>query len=363
MKKIFSLAVAILMLLAAMCSCMPRNSANNDSSGIANADDTSSAASDEGVSYWMPEKIPTPTKVDSFDVPVIIGDDDTDVVNATLYYKGKSYSSGCYSYMGSYNGRHYFQGWENYENDYSNYGYVCSCDENFENFERYDGIHKEYSAEFVMYNGLLYGWKKGDLYSYDIATKTEKLIYDGVSDYYTRIDFISDGWVYSPDKPAINVKTGETVNLPFKKTLGTDKNGLIWGYDFINSGYKTIKIQTYNKESGDIKVIREIENLLGANVQRDDNGDVWLQDNSSALGYGYIKLFEFQGEDIAFHRDDAQLSNGYYYYSYSPEGEEKSYLARINLKTGKTEYCENIPFTCWLNVNPCFWGYYRPQSK
>lgn len=361
MKKFFSLAVAILMLLATMCSCMPRNSANNDSSGIANADDTSSAsASDEGGLHWMPEKIPTPIKVDSFDVPVIIGDNDVDVVNATLYYNGKSYSSGCYSYIGSHNGRHYFQGWENLKNDYANYGYVCSCDENYENFERYDGIHKEFSAEFVMYNGLLYNWKKGDLYSYDIATKTEKLIYDGASDYYNRIDFISDDWVYTPEKPAINVKTGETVNLPFKKTLGTDKDGLIWGYE---SSEQVTRIQTYNKQTGDIKIVKELELAWGSEAQRDDNGDVWIRDNSSTLGYGYIKLFEFQGDDIAFARHDTHLSNGYYYYSYSPEGEEKSYLARINLKTGKTEYCPNIPFTCWLNVNPYFWGYFRPESK
>lgn len=358
MKKLALLLVFVMLLACALCSCSPKKPISVASSGIANVDDTSSVGEER--TQWKPEEIPAPTKVDGFDIPVIIGDDDTDVVNATLYYKGKSYSSGCYSYIGSHNGRHYFQGWENFKDDYANYGYVCSCDENFENFERYDGIHKEYSGEFVMYNGLLYGWKKGDLYSYDIATKTEKLIYDGTPDYYTRIDFISDDWVYSPDKPAINVKTGETVNLPFKKTLGTDKDGLIWGYE---STEQVTKVQTYNKQTGDVKIVKELELARGSEAQRDDNGDVWVRDNSSTLGYGYIKLFDFQSDDIAFHRDDANLSNGYYYYYYSPEGEEKSYLARINLKTGKTEYCENIPFTCWLNVNPYFWGYFRPQSK
>ena len=116
-------------------------------------------------------------------------------------------------------------------------------------------------------------------------------------------------------------------------------------------------------KTGEIKNVRELENICHANIQRDDNGDVWLQDSSSTLGYGYIKIFDFDGDDIVFARDDSHLSNGYFYYSYSPEDTDKRYIARINLETGKTEYCENIPAGVWLNVNPYFWGYLRSQEE
>lgn len=359
MKKYFAMMIVVLMLLGIACSCKPK--VTNEASSLNQGSDSSIVLNDEKRTSWDGALISAPTKVDSFDIPVLIGSDDTDMVNQKLYYNGDVYDSGYYSYIGKHNGRHYFVGYEKLDENYEYYGFICSCDENSENYGRFKGSYYDADRLFgprpVMYNGLIYSWIDGELYSSDLMAREKKKLCSA-KDHYM-IDFISNGWVFSYGKnTAYNIKDGTMISVPMDAILGVDSKGIIYGYDKLPDE-EAIELVTYNIASGKIDVVEKIENV--SIIGRDDNGDVWAKITDGGSLFNIERLYKSDSDDVAFNRQNQWIVNGYYYYTLTPKDNDNRYVARFNLETGKAEYCPDIVCEATMGVNPHFWDYLRQK--
>lgn len=312
-------------------------------------------------------EIPTkePTAVDQFDMAVLTHDTDVDIAGHTILYNGKERGKGYYSYLGEWDGRYYFRGIENYDED----AFICSCDKEYKDFQKHPDI--AFMNGIFLYDGVFYSWKgkwqdteepKG-LYAYDLRTKQGRLLLNkGQAD--GAIHTIADGWIVFRHEASVktwayHIETGRTVTFSECIHYGILANGVLYGFrsDRGNKLAKPYELVALDLESDKMTTLAVIQNPRPP-LLMDINGDIWVKD----MGYDGTavlkKVADGNGETALPYNPGVSIIDGWYYYRYRPEGSDKrSYLARLNLKTGETEYCPNIELTgLRFEVQPHYWG-------
>lgn len=343
MKRFFTLTLTVLMLTVFICGCRSSKDSNKNR-----------------MIAWDMSSLSEPEAVSSFEIPIMMSKSQYDVVNIDLYYKSKTYDSGLYTFIGTDGDKQYFKGYENYINNGAGYGFICSYDTKTEDYEIYEGIHHDMGAYPVMYRGKFYGTLSSRLYSYDLKTREKKELCDSFVD----IAFIHDGWVYSDGDRAYCIDTGKVIEIPIKDhLLGVDKNGSIYGLQY-NIPEKYLQILIYNPRTEELVEGDKINYCaLTVKLQRDSNGDVWLENykNDDSEEYSLIRVFKSDGGEYAFNGTSRQIANSWYYYKHtSLDG--NSCVARLNLETGEHQCCLYMTYNYDFSISPYFWGYLREQN-
>lgn len=306
-----------------------------------------------------------PTAVDQFDVTVLTNDTDVAITDYTILYNGKERGKGYYSYLGEWDGRYYFWGIENYDE----YEFICSCDKEYKDFQKHPDI--TVTNDIHLYDGVFYTWKgmwqdteepKG-LYAYDLRTNQGRLLLNkGQAD--GSIHTIADGWIVfryetSVKTWAYHIETGRTVTFSEHIHYGILADGVLYGFRS-DRGYKLAtpyELVALDLESGEMTTVTVIQNPRPP-LLMDINGDIWVKD----MGYGspevLKKVADGNGETALPYNPGVSIIDGWYYYRHYSEGVDmRSYLARLNLKTGEMEYCPNIELTgLRFEVQPHYWG-------
>jgi|GEM_PF-1995872 len=314
-------------------------------------------------------KLETPTKepvaVDQFDVTVLTNDTDVAIADHTILYNGKERGKGYYSYLGEWDGRYYFWGIENYDED----AFICSCDKEYKDFQKHPDITLENGI--FLYDGVFYSWKgkwqdteepKG-LYAYDLRTKQGRLLLNkGQAD--GAIHTIADGWIVFRHEASVktwayHIETGRTVTFSERIVYGTLANGVLYGFrsDRGNKLAKPYELVALDLESGEMTTVTAAQNPQTP-LLMDINGDIWVKDMSYDGTTVLKKVADGNGETALPYNPGVSIIDGWWYYRYRPEiSDKRSYLARLNLKTGEMEYCPNIDLTgLRFEVQPHYWG-------
>ncbi len=351
MKKIVALLISVLMLFA-LTACKPSDTGSSNLSSITFSEQTA----------WDMTKVSEPKAVNGFDTPILIGvGGDTDIIRNKLYYNNKVSDSGYYEYKGTYNGRHYFFGLE----DYSEY-LICSCDENYEDFKKHYDISEQIWHNATLYNGVFYNWhyNKDILYAYDLETKERSVLIDYSDKNYGLISIVSitDGWIYSRFDIAnadviigYNIQSGETFEKasPITLTSAVGTDGILYGY-----GADELKsFDPINDKLTEIEGINTKNEYYG--IMADSNGDIWVRDyHEDNKNYTLRKVHDAKSTDSVQSLPFNRIVNGWYYYQYSPDGSKDECLTRLNLTTGRSQYCKNMVVKKYNYYPfPYYWGF------
>lgn len=363
MKKTIALLTTLVMLFA-ITACKPTDTGTQNSSNIPSSEQTNFDTE------WDMTKVSSPKSVDSFDIPVLVGvGGDVDVISNKLYYNSEVSNSGYFKYKGTYNGRHYFYGLE----DYAEGDIICSCDEKYEDFKKHSDIPKQIDYTACLYNGILYNWYLYEkiLYAYDLQTNKLSVLLDASDKNYGSMKIISitDGWIlsrietssHSESIMAYNIQTGETLENPCPISC----DGAV-GTDGILYGFWADELASYDPVKGELTEIGGINaKSTYTNLMVDKNGDVWALDyHEQGENHTVCKVYEAKSANSVqnYSLKSNKIINGWYYYEYEPENSDKKYLARLNLSTGETEYCKNIEVGNYpYYPTPYYWG--KVQSK
>lgn len=349
MKKITVLLMAV-SLLFTMSACAPTDASSDVSSKLTASESAPSA------NEWDMTKLASPKSVNSFDIAVLVQTGDpADITNQKVYYKDKAFECGYYRYIGTSNGRHYFYGTESGESGTESF--ICSCDKSGVDFKKHPDI--ESTMGTALYNGMFYYWQDDALCQHDPDTKkTEKLINKNGT--YSILG-ASDGWIFSfssSDILGYRLQDGETTQRE-RVASGVLMDGKIIGAQLENGRYTNLnELIIYDIISD---TITKIEGVNDPNVYEgimlDYNGDVWVRDyHGDGKNYTLRKIYDSESQNILENHYDT-IINGWYYYTYSPEGSENKYIARLNLTSGETEYCKNIDVTShYYELLPYFWN-------
>ena len=136
-------------------------------------------------------------------------------------------------------------------------------------------------------------------------------------------------------------------------------DGVLYGFRS-DRGYKLAtpyELVALDLESGEMTTVTVIQNPRPP-LLMDINGDIWVKD----MGYGspevLKKVADGNGDTALPYNPGVSIIDGWYYYRHYSEGVDmRSYLARLNLKTGEMEYCPNIELTgLRFEVQPHYWG-------
>ena len=359
MKKSAALLMVMIMLFG-MTACKPADTVSKNSSNIPSSEQTAFATE------WNMTKVSPPKAVDGFDIPVLVGrGGDVDVVRNKLYYNGKASDSGYYEYKGSFNGRHYFYGLR----DYSEGDIICSCDEKYEDFKIHSDIPEQIDYSACLYDGVFYNWYSYGkiLYAYDLQTKKLSVLIDGSDKNYGSVSVIAitDGWIFSRNSIGnhtdgiigYNIQTGEA----FEKSCPISCIGAV-GTDGILYGFWAGELAAYDPLKDELTEIGGINAKdIYTNLMIDKSGDVWALDyHEDGENHTICKVHDAKSTNGVqnHHLDSEKVTDGWYYYRYTPDKSDKKYLARLNLSTGETEYCEDIVVGNYIYYPiPHYWGY------
>ncbi len=359
MKKATVWLITVVMFFT-MTACQPTDISSKSSSSKPASEQTA------GAIEWDMTKVSAPKAVDNFDVPVLVRiGDDTEIIPQKLYYDKEVLQSGYYEYKGTYNDRHYFFGLE----DYSEY-IICSCDKNYQNFEKHYDITAQVKHDACIYNGVFYNWNlvEDTLYAYDLRTKERRILIDGSSKNYGLVNIISitDGWIFSSNSVSNKdniigycIQTGKIIerSSPILCVGAVGADGLLYGYlcedNNILASYDPV-----NDKLTNIEGINTQNEYMGIMV--DSNGDIWVRDyHQDGQNYTLRKVHAARSLNSVQKRTNLnRIVNGWYYYHYESDVSNQKKLARMNLSTGEAQYCKDIVVDIYnYEVLPYYWGY------